>query len=123
VPYLLLPWIIEQEQDFKPVHRNWRPTNLLFTRQVRLLLKDMRTRLDHLEQAKDELQALPRSDRYLKRLFSLRYRLREANYQWKADQLAFLQSTAQFYRDYGAILRFLKFDQAMGRFSDKPEGA
>ena len=121
--YLLLPWIIEQERDFKPVGRNWRPTNLLLIRQSRLLLKDMRTRLEHLEEAKGELQTLPRADRYIRRLYSLRLRIREANFEWKADQLSFLQSVAQFYRDYGAILRFLKFDQAMGRFSDKPEGA
>lgn len=121
--YTLLPWIIEQESDFKPVQRNWRPTNLLLVRQAQLLLKDMRTRLEHLEEAKDELQSLPRPDRYFKRLFALRLTMRDAGFKWRADQLAFLQSVAEFYRDYGAILRFLKFDEAMGRFSDKPKGA
>ena len=121
--YLLLPWILEQESDFKRVHQHWRPTNLLFVRQARILLKDMRTRLENLEGAKDELQTLPRSDRYGKYIHKLRLWVRDANFKWKADQVAFLESVSGFYSDYGAILRLLKFDQAMGRFTDKPKGA
>jgi hypothetical protein len=48
--------------------------------------------------------------------------MRDAGYKWRADQVAFLEAVSGFYSDYGIILRFLKFDEAMGRF-DKPKGA
>ena len=123
--YLLLPWILEQESksDFKRIHQHWRPTSLLMVRQTRLLLTDMRARIEHLEEAKDEIKSLPRPDRYFKHLTSLRIQMREAGYKWKADQMSFLEAVSKFYSSYGVILRFLKFDQAMGRFTDKPQGA
>jgi len=124
VSYLLLPWILEQEGSaFKQVHQHWRPTTLILVRQARILIKDMRRRLDYMEKGKDELQMLPRADRYGKYLHRMRISYRDANFQWKADQLSFLNSVDKFYQDYGAVLRLLKFDQAMGRFLDKPKGA
>jgi len=125
VSYLLLPWILEQESksDFKRIHQHWRPTSLLMVRQTRILLKDMRSRLERIQEATDELQTLPKADRYFRRIVNLRVHMRDAGYMWRADQVAFLEAVSGFYSEYGVILRFLKFDQAMGRFTDKPKGA
>ena len=45
----------------------------------------------------------------------MRLDLRAATFTWKADQLRFVQVISQFYSDYGAILRLLKFDLLRGQ--------
>jgi len=84
--------------------------------QIRALLRDMSARYEHLSAAHDELQSLVRGDRYIRYLQRLRLWLRQASFKWKADQLAFLQATSGFYRDYGVVLRLLKNDRAVGLF-------
>lgn len=82
----------------------------------------MQARYEHLAAAQEELQTLDRADKYIKFLHRMRLWLREASFKWKADQLAFIQAVSGFYSDYGAVLRYLKFDQARGRFvaDDQP---
>ena len=120
--YRFLPWILEQEgSDFQHITQRWRPTGLLMLAQVRALLKDMQQRYDHLAAAQEELQSLDRADKYIGNMHRMRLWMRQANFQWKADQLRFIQAAAGFYMDYGAILRLLKIDQSRGLFADKPE--
>jgi hypothetical protein len=120
VRYLLLPWIIEQEgKDFQQIDYRWRPTSLLMVQQVRILLKDMRARYEHLDGAREEMATLIRADKYVKFLSRMRLWLRQAHIVWKSNQLAFLQATEGFYTDYGAVLRLLKYDEARGQFTDR----
>jgi hypothetical protein len=80
------------------------------------MLKDVRSRYDSLELARDELVTLEYAPKYIKYLRRMRIWLREASFAWKADQLRFLKSVAGFYSDYGAVLRLLKTDQLRGKF-------
>jgi len=115
VAYHYIPWIMEQEGTaFQQVHNRWRPQNLLFLRQVQLILKDMRSRSANLELARDELVTLSYAEKYIKYLRRMRIWLREAEFAWHADHLKFLKSVAGFYSDYGAVLRLLKMEQLRG---------
>lgn len=120
LPYEYIPWILNQESgsEFQSVHQTWRPRNLLFIRQVQFLLKDVRSRLNNLEMARDELQTLENAVRYIKYLQRMHLWVREAGFAWKADQIKFLQSVVGFYADYGAVLRLLRTDQVRGKFSE-----
>lgn len=100
----------------------WKPVDLLFTQQVRVLLHDMERRYTRLEVARSELETLKSGDRYVKALKRMRLLLRQTFYNWKANQLVFLQATAGFYAEYGQLLRFLKIDQARGRLADREQG-
>jgi hypothetical protein len=120
VQYHYIPWLLEQDDasEFQSVHQNWRPRNIFLMRQVQLILKDMQSRQDSLELARDEFKTLEYAPKYLKYLLRMRIWLREANFAWRADQLRFLKSVAGFYSDYGAILKLLKFDQLRGKFTE-----
>jgi hypothetical protein len=121
VAYPILKQIIRQEgTHFQQVENFWRPQELLLLQQVRSLLHDMQDRYNHMAAARDELQTLVESDRYIKLLLDMRLALREANFQWKADQLRFLRASSRFYSDYGAILRLLRFEQLRGTFTQPP---
>jgi hypothetical protein len=124
VGYRLLPWIIEQERgQLLSIHNRWRPHDLLFIQQARATLRDMASRFSHLEQARDELESLPRGERYIKALTRMRIFLRQAGFTWKGDQLVFLRAAAGFYSDYGVVLRLLKEDSDTGKLvSGEGEG-
>lgn len=118
--YQILPAILDSEgTSFQQIEQRWRPTQLLFLQQVRELLGDMQARYEFVAAAHEELVTLRRPDRYIKLLTTMRLSLREASFQWKADQVRFLRAASQFYSDYGAILRALKFEQARGTFSSR----
>jgi hypothetical protein len=118
VQYRLLPGIVEQEgTHFQSFSELWRPTELLFIQQIRELLHDMQSRYDRLVEATGELETLTYAAKYIKVIQGMRLLLREANFQWKADQLRFLRAASQFYSGYGTVLRFLRFEQARGTFS------
>jgi hypothetical protein len=116
--YRYIPWILEQEigSDFQTISQRWRPKNLFLLRQVQLMLKDVKSRYDTLELARDELVTLEYAPKYIKYLKRMQIWQREASFAWKADQLRFLKSVAGFYADYGAVLRLLKTDQLRGKF-------
>lgn len=118
--YPNISWILEQEpnHDFQSVHQRWRPHNLLFLRQVQVLLKDIQARCLNLELAEDELQTLEYAAKYIKYLQRMRLWVRQAAFAWQADQLRFIKSVAGFYADYGAVLRMLRIDQQRGKFSE-----
>jgi hypothetical protein len=118
VDYKLLNWIIEQEgSQFQSVTRRWRPVDLLLIQQEKLLLHDMARRYDHLAAAEDEIRTLNRADKYIQNIVRMRLWLRQAHYSWKSNHLAFLESSAGFYEQYGAVLWLLKTDQARGAFA------
>ena len=106
---------------FQDITDLWRPTQLLFITQVRSMLHDMQARYDEATSATEELQTLVRADRYFKELTAMRLALREANFQWKANQLRFLQAAAKFYDNFGAMLRFLRWEDQRGTFSTTPD--
>ena len=115
--YRLLQWIIEQEgSQFQSVSYRWRPTDLLLIQQQKLLMQNMVRRFKHLEAAEDEIRTLNRADKYIAKIKRMRLWLRQAHFAWKANHLAFLEATAGFYLDYGAVLWLLKTDQARGAF-------
>jgi hypothetical protein len=64
--------------------------------------------------AEDEIRTLNRADKYIAKITRMRLWLRQAHFAWKANHLVFLDSVANFYTDYGAILWLLKTDQARG---------
>lgn len=121
--YPLLLWILDEEgPEFQSVQNRWRPSQLLFLQQVRVLLQDMERRYHKLEAARPEIETLERAPRYIKCLTRMRLWLRQSYYTWKANQLVFLQAVAGFYSEYGSLLRFLKFDQTRGRLADRDAG-
>jgi hypothetical protein len=116
VDFPLLRQLIDREGDaFMQIENRWRPRNLLMGAQVRVLIHDLEHRFEHLSEAEPELDKLDRRDRYIKFLRRMRLDLRTATFTWKADQLRFIQAVTQFYSDYGAILRLLKFDLLRGQ--------
>jgi len=118
VDYKYIPWILEQEGTtaFQSVHQRWRPKDLFLMRQVQLIIKDIQSRYESLELARDEFKTLEYGPKYIKYLQRMRIWVREARFAWKADQLRFLKSVAGFYSDYGAVLRLLRMDQLRGKF-------
>lgn len=120
--FQLLPWIVETEGSrFQQVENRWRPVDLLFNRQCKVLIDDMEKRYQRIAAAEDELQVLERGALYLKLVKRMRVWLRQAHFTWRSNQLAFLQAVAGFYSDYGTVLRLLKFDQARGKFAEAPQ--
>ena len=116
--YRILPWILDQERDqLKLVEKRWRPTDLLLVPQAQILLKDITWRYKTLATALDEMQSLDRGSLYIKYLTRMRLYLRQAHYNWKADQLVFLRAVAGLYTDYGAVLRLLKEDSVRGKLT------
>lgn len=117
----LLNEIIEQEgSDFQRLTNRWRPTDLLFLPQVRIILRDIESRFKRLSEAEPELSQLDRRDIYITLVRRMRLWVRQASFTWKADHLQFIQAIASFYRDYGRVLRLLKFDAQRGRLAGQP---
>jgi hypothetical protein len=118
VQYPLLNWIIRQEGgEFQSVTYRWRPRDLLMVQQEKQLLYDMGRRYRHLAAAEDEIRTLNRADKYIAKLTRMRLWFRQAHYAWRANHLSFLEATAGFYLEYGAVLWLLKTDQARGAIS------
>ncbi len=116
--FSIIPQILRQEgTDFQTLDQHWRPQDLLYIQQVRALLRDMGSRYELLSAAESELTSLVRANFYLVHIRRMRLWLRKASFTWKQNQLVFLQAVSGFYTDYGSVLRFLKIDEAKGRFS------
>jgi hypothetical protein len=107
----------QEGTSFQDVSDIWKPTQLLYMAQVRSLLHDMQVKYDEASAASEELQTLPRSDRYIKQLTEMRLSLREANFQWKANQVRFLNAASKFYSNFGTMLRFLRWEGQRGTFT------
>ncbi len=86
----------------------------------RNLLKDAQARFEQLTKAEDEIQTLERADRYFKIIRKMRLGIRKAQFAWRSDDLEFIEQIADFYSGYGIILRYLKIEEARGRFGQQP---
>jgi hypothetical protein len=118
VQYELLPVLLALEGPFQRLEHRWRPTDLLYTPQVRALLRDIQDKYKRLEAARSELETLTRADILAKLLIRMRLYVRQAGYVWKMDQLAFIKAVASFYSDFGIVLYLLRREEATGRFSN-----
>lgn len=111
----------QEGTSFQDVSDIWKPTQLLFIAQVRDLLHDMQDKFNEASAATEEFLTLVRSDRYLKQLTDMRLALREAHFQWKANQVRFLNAASKFYSQFGAMLRFLRWEAQRGTFTPTPD--
>lgn len=119
--YPLLNEIVGQEgSDFQRIENRWRPKHLLLLPQVRLLLRDVDRRFDQLSAAEPELETLDRANIYITLVRRMRIWVRQASFTWKSDHLQFIQAIGSFYKDYGNVLRLLKFDAQRGRLANQP---
>ena len=116
----ILRMLQQEGTDFQDVSDIWKPTQLLLMAQVREMLHDMQGRYDEASSASEEFQTLPRSDRYFKQLTEMRMALREAHFQWKSNQMRFLTAASKFYSNFGAMLRYLRWELQRGTFSPMP---
>lgn len=118
--YHHIPDILEREEgsEFQSVHQRWRPQDLFLMRQIQLILKDMATRQRRIEQAEDEFNTLEYAAKYVEYIRKMRLSVRQAHFSWRADHLQFLKGVADFYSDYGNLLRLLRMDQLRGKFSE-----
>lgn len=118
--YHYIPRILENEggSEFQSVHQRWRPQDLFLMRQIQLILKDMAMRQQGVEQAEDEFKSLEYAAKYIEYTRKMRLAVRQAHFSWRADHLQFLKAVADFYSDYGALLRLLRMDQLRGKFSE-----
>ena len=82
--------------------------------QEKILLRDMSQRYRDLEAAEDEIRTLNRADKYITKIVRMRLLLRAAHFAWRGNHLTFLEASAGFYSEYGAVLWLLKTDQARG---------
>ncbi len=73
-----------------------------------------------LTEALGEIGTLDRASVYVKLFHRMRLQLRKATYTWRSDQMSFIGAMANFYKDYGAVLRLLKIDEARGRLKTDP---
>jgi hypothetical protein len=118
VQYSIILRLLRQEgTSFQDVTDIWKPTQLLLMAQVHELLQDMQGRYNEASAATEEFQTLRRSDRYFKQLLEMRLALREAHFQWKANQVRFLTAASKFYSNFGAMLRFLRWELQRGTFN------
>jgi len=116
VEYRVLPWVLQQErEDIEDVYNRWRPNDLLYMPQARLVLQDLDRRYSYILKAREELSTLDRGSLYIKLLTRMRLLLRQAHFNWRGDQLTFVRAVAGFYSDYGAVLRLLKEDSNRGK--------
>ena len=119
--YELLPQIITDEgTNFYRITYRWKPKGLIPDPYRRNLLKDAQKRFELLTLAEEEIQTLNYPDRYFKIIRKMRLGLRKAHFAWRSDDLEYLRQIADFYSGYGIILRYLKFEQARGRFKEQP---
>lgn len=115
--YDLLPWILQQEaKAFQRIENQWRPSDLLPEIQSKLLMNGLVKKYEYLSAATDELSSLDRADIYHRLLKQMGLNVRKALYFRRSNQVAFLQSVAEFYTDFGRVLRLLKIDDQRGKF-------
>lgn len=120
--YVHLPKILDQEgSQWVRIDRTWRPKELIPDPYRRNLLKDAQGRYNQLALAEPEFKTLQRASAYIKILRRMRFDIRKAQFSWRADDLKFLTAIANFFQDYGTVLRYLKEDQARGRLSNEDE--
>lgn len=124
MPYVYLPQILQQEgSQWVRTDRTWRPKELIPDPYRRNLLKDAQERYNRLALAEPEFKTLERAHLYIKILRRMRFDVRNAQFAWRADDLKFLTAIANFFQDYGTVLRHLKEDEARGRLrNDDDEG-
>lgn len=118
--YELLPKILRQEGgQFYRIDRKWQPKGLIPDPYRRNLLKDAQERFEQLDKAEREFRTLTRAPLYVKILRRMRLLIKDAQFAWRTDDLKFLESIANFFTDYGTVLRFLKDDDARGQLITK----
>jgi hypothetical protein len=111
---ILLKVLDQEAGSFQKIDRRWRPNGLLVEPYRRNLLKDVKHKFAQLESATGELEVLDKADKYIKLLLRMRLNARQANFAWRYDDMIFIQAIADFYSDYGAVLRLLVTDKARG---------
>lgn len=115
--YRILPAILDQEgSNFYRIDKRWKPKNLIPAIISRDILKDAQDKYNRLSEAEDELQTLERAPLYIGILKNMRLTIRKAQFSWRADDLEFIRAISEFFSDYGTMFRYLKIDQARGRF-------
>lgn len=118
--YTVLPQVLLQEGSrFYRVDRTWQPKDLIPDPYRRNLLKDAQERFNLLSSAEKEFRTLDRAHIYVKVLRRMRLTIKEAQFNWRSDDLKFLAAIASFFKDYGTVLRHLKDDDARGRLKTK----
>jgi hypothetical protein len=118
VQFVLLPRILDQLGDsFYRVDRTWQPKDLIPDPYRRNLLKNAQEKYNQLTAAEDEFKALQRAHFYVQVLRRMRLTIKDAQFAWNFDDLKFLESIANFFTDYGILLRVLKEDEARGKLS------
>lgn len=114
--YTVLPKVLLQEgSHFYRLDRTWQPKDLIPDPYRRNLLKDAQERFNLLSSAESEFRTLDRAHVYVKILRRMRLTIKEAQFNWRSDDLKFLAAIASFFKDYGTVLRHLKDDDARGR--------
>lgn len=117
--YRLLPHILEREGvQFFNVTQKWQPKSLIPDPYRRNLLKDAQRRFKILSEAEEELRTLDRAHLYIKILRRMRFTVRDAQFAWRFDDLKFLECIANFFTDYGMVLRHLRYEKARGRLDN-----
>lgn len=112
----ILQQVLDQEgTNFYRIEPRWKPKGLIPSIISQAMLKDAQQRFKLLSRAEDELQTLERAPLYIRILKRMRFAIRRAQFAWRADDLEFLKAVAEFFGDYGTVLRYLKIDQARGR--------
>ena len=120
MPYKLLPRILEQEGvQFHNVSKKWQPKNLIPDPYRRNLLKDVQQRFKTLSDADGEFRTLDRAHLYTQIIRRMRFTVRDAQFAWRFDDLKFLEAIANFFTDYGIVLRHLRFDKARGLLTNE----
>lgn len=105
----LLRGLLEGE-PFRAMDRRWRPRNLLVEPYRRQLLKNLRERYATLAAALPEFETLTRAERYVKAIYRMRLLVKQAEFAWRFDDLAFIKAISEFYSHYGTIMRFLSME-------------
>lgn len=120
--YELLPKVLEQEgSHFYRIDRVWQPKDLIPDPYRRNLLKDAQERFKRVSLAEREFRTLDRAHVYIQILRRMRLTIKDAQFAWRMDDLKFLAAIASFFRDYGTVLRLLKYDEARGRLKNQEE--
>jgi hypothetical protein len=120
VPYPVLNKVLDQEGTrFHRVGDRWQPQDLIPDPYRRNLLLDAQERYELLKKAEDELQSLERAYLYVKILKRMYLTIRRAQFAWRVSDLDFIEAIAEFFTDYGTVLRNLKFDRRRGRLGDQ----
>lgn len=107
--YELLRKLLEDE-PFRAMDRQWRPRNLLVEPYRRQLLKNVRERYAKLTVALPEFEMLVRAERYVKAIYRMRLSVKQAEFAWRFDDLAFIRAISEFYSYYGTVMRFLSLE-------------